>query len=107
MRYRSRDKAGRADRGRDKTVPFEVCEALAPLVVQLRNLDEAIARLDCNVAKLAQRDETARGLMSIPGFDPIPASAMAAIVQDTSDFAGPRGFAAFSSCRPSRTLPAA
>ena len=30
----------------DETIPFEVCEALAPLVVQLRNLDEAIARLD-------------------------------------------------------------
>jgi hypothetical protein len=29
----------------DETIPFEVCEALAPLVVQLRNLDEAIARL--------------------------------------------------------------
>jgi ParB-like chromosome segregation protein Spo0J len=27
----------------DETIPFEVCEALAPLVVQLRNLDEAIA----------------------------------------------------------------
>ena len=30
----------------DETIPFEVCEALAPLVVQLRNLDEAIARLE-------------------------------------------------------------
>ena len=28
----------------DEIIPFEVCEALAPLVVQLRNLDEAIAR---------------------------------------------------------------
>ena len=28
----------------DETIPFVVCEALAPLVVQLRNLDEAIAR---------------------------------------------------------------
>jgi hypothetical protein len=27
----------------DETIPFEVCEALAPLVVQLRNLDEATA----------------------------------------------------------------
>jgi hypothetical protein len=26
----------------DETIPFEVCEALAPLVVQLRNLDEAL-----------------------------------------------------------------
>jgi hypothetical protein len=29
-----------------------VSEALAPLVVQLRNLDEAIARLDRRIAKL-------------------------------------------------------
>jgi transposase len=74
----------------DETIPFEVCEALAPLVVQLRNLDEAIARLDRIIAKLAQKDETARRLMSIPGFGPITASAMAATIQDTSSFAGPR-----------------
>ena len=66
----------------DETIPFEVCEALAPLVVQLRNLDEAIARLDRIIAKLAQKDETARRLMTIPGFGPITASAMAATVQD-------------------------
>ena len=74
----------------DETIPFEVCEALAPLVVQLRNLDEAIVRLERTIAKLAQQDETARRLMSIPGFGPITASAMAATVQDTSGFAGPR-----------------
>ena len=77
----------------DETIPFEVCEALAPLVVQLRNLDEAIARLDRTIAKLAQKDETARRLMSIPGFGPITAL-MAATIQDASDFAGPREFAA-------------
>jgi transposase len=76
----------------DETIPFEVCEALAPLLVQLRNLDEAIARLDHIIAKLAQKDETARRLMSIPGFGPITASAMAASVQDVSSFAGRRGF---------------
>jgi len=32
--------------------------------------------------------------MSIPGFGPITASAMAATIQDTSSFAGPREFAA-------------
>ena len=79
----------------DETIPFEVCEALAPLVVQLRNLDEAIARLDRTIAKMAQRDEAARRLMSIPGFGPITASAMAATIQDTSSFAGPRKFTAF------------
>jgi transposase len=84
----------------DETIPFEVCEALAPLVVQLRNLDEAIARLDRIIAKLAQKDETARRLMSIPGFGPITASAMAATIQDASSFAGPREFAAFLGLTP-------
>jgi Transposase IS116/IS110/IS902 family len=84
----------------DETIPFEVCEALAPLLVQLRNLDEAIARLDRTIAKLAQKDETARRLMSIPGFGPVTASAMAATIQDTSSFAGPREFAAFLGLTP-------
>src|SRR6202035_3193514 len=84
----------------DETIPFEVCETLAPLVVQLRNLDEAIARLDRIIAKLALKDETARRLMSIPGFGPITASAMAATIQDTSSFAGPREFAAFLGLTP-------
>jgi len=84
----------------DETIPFEVCEALAPLVVQLRNLDEAIARLDRSIAKLAQQDETARRLMSIPGFGPITASAMAATIQDASSFAGPREFAAYLGLTP-------
>jgi transposase len=77
-----------------------VCEALAPLAVQLRNLDEAIARLDRIIAKMAQKDETARRLMSIPGFGPITASAMAATIQDTSSFAGPREFAAYLGLTP-------
>ncbi len=54
-------------------------EALVLLVVQLRNLDEGIARLDRTIAKLAQKDETTRRLMSIPGFGPITASAMASV----------------------------
>jgi len=84
----------------DETIPLVVCEALAPLVVQLRNLDEAIARCDRAIAKTAQSDETARRLMSIPGFGPITASAMAASVQDASSFAGPREFAAFLGLTP-------
>ena len=82
------------DLGRRQGLTQEL-EALAPLVVQLRNLDEAIARLERAIAKLAQKDETARRLMGIPGFGPITASAMAATIQDTSSFAGPREFAAF------------
>lgn len=87
----------------DETIPFEVCEALAPLVVQLRNLDEAIARVDRTIANRAQQDETARRLMSIPGFGPITASAMAATIQDTSSFAGPREFAAYLGLTPKQS----
>jgi transposase len=87
----------------DETIPIEVCEALAPRVVQLRNLDEALARLERTIAKLAQQDETARRLMSIPGFGPITASAMAASVQDVSSFAGPREFAAFLGLTPKQS----
>ena len=79
------------------TVP---CEALAPLVVQLRNLEEGIARLDRTIVKIAQKDETARRLMSIPGFGPITASAMTATIQDVSAFASPREFAAFLGLTP-------
>ncbi len=72
-----------------------MCEALAPLAVQLRTLDEAIARLERTIARIAQKDEAVRRLMCIPGFGPIAASAMAATIQDMSSFAGPREFAAF------------
>jgi transposase len=80
----------------DETIPFEACEALGPRVVQLRNLDEAIARLDSIIAKLAQKNETARRLMRVPGFGPITASAMAATIQEASSFAGPRNSPLFS-----------
>ena len=87
-------------RRKSETIPFEVCEALAELVLQHHRLDEAIARLDGTIAKMAQKDETARRLMSIPGFGPITASEMAATVQDASSFAGPGEFAAFLGLTP-------
>jgi transposase len=64
----------------DETIPFEVCEALAPLVVQLRDLDEAIAGLDRSIANLPS------GMKRPPaddhsGFGPITASAMAATIR--------------------------
>ena len=70
------------------------------LALDFEPLGQAIARLDRTTAKLAQKDETARRLMSIPCFGPITASAMAAAIQDTSSFAGPREFAAFLGLTP-------
>ena len=60
-----------------------------PWSCNCRSLDEAIARLDRVVAKLAQTEDTARRLMSITGFGPITASAMAATIQDSSPLRRP------------------
>jgi transposase len=66
-------------------------------------ISKALAPLEGAIAKLARQDETARRLMSIPGFGPITASAMAANVQDVSSFAGPREFAAFLGLTPKQS----
>ena len=49
---------------------------------------------------MAQKDETASRLVSIPGFGPITASAMMPTIQDTPIFAGPREFATFLGLTP-------
>jgi len=84
----------------DAAILLCVCEALAPLVAQLRTLDEAIDKIDRALMKKAKTDATARRLMSIPGLGPITALAMAASVQDASSFEGPREFAAFLGLTP-------
>jgi len=90
----ARQLADRIEAG-DESIPLPVCAALAPLVVQLRHLDDAIARLDRTIVKMANKDDMARRLMTIPGVGPITASAMVASIQDPSGFSGPREFAAF------------
>jgi hypothetical protein len=44
----------------DETIPSEACEALAPLVVQLRISTKRSRGLSRRIAKMAQKDETAR-----------------------------------------------
>jgi transposase len=44
----------------DEKISLEVGDTLAPLVVQLRSLGEAIARLDRALAKTAHKDDTTR-----------------------------------------------
>ena len=84
----------------DVTIPRVVCEALAPLVRQLRTVEEEIDRSDRTIMKMAHTDEAARRLMSIPGVGPITASALVASVQDAEGFSGPREFAAFLGLTP-------
>jgi transposase len=84
----------------DAAIPLCVCEALTPLVAQLRKLDEAVDKIDRVLMKKAKTDARARRLMSIPGLGPITALAMAASVQDASSFSSPREFAAFLGLTP-------
>jgi transposase len=79
----------------DSSIPLCVRDALAPVVRQLRTLDDEIAVSDRAIMELAKRDRAARRLMSVPGIGPVTASAIAATVQDVGVFSGPREFAAF------------
>ncbi len=81
-------------------IPACVRSALLPLVRQLNLLDKEVALSDKVIQAVAKADPTARRLMSVPGIGPITASAMAASVQDASDFSGPREFAAFLGLTP-------
>ena len=99
MHHKARELAQRIE-ARDETIPLYVCEALAPLVAQLRKLDEAVDEIDRSLMKKAKTDEVARRLMSIPGVGPITAQVIAASVQDASSFKGPREFAAFLGLTP-------
>ncbi len=96
----ARELAGVIKAEGDETIPACVRAALAPLVRQLHALDQEIARSDRTIAAMARGDEMARRLLTIPGFGPVTASAMAASVQDVSAFSGPREFAAFLGLTP-------
>jgi transposase len=102
----ARQLADRIEAG-DKTIPLPVCEALVPLVAQLRNLDAAIARLDRTIAKIAHEDDTARRLMTIPGVGPVTASAMVACVRTRRASRGRASLTPSSDWCPGKTLPAA
>ena len=65
-----------------------------------REASPSAAIIDSQSLKAAEKGEPRAGLMSIPGFGPITASAMAATIQDTTSFAGPREFAAFLGLTP-------
>jgi len=84
-----------ANRAQDRSGLFE------PVVQEYLQRLQHYAPTEAVVVGEAQgEDETARRLMSIPGFGPITASAMAATIQDTSGFAGPREFPARASSPP-------
>ena len=84
----------------DSSIPLCVRDALAPIIRELKALNDEIAVSDRAILELVKTDANARRLMSVPGIGPLTASAIAASVQDVGAFSGPREFAAFLGLAP-------
>ena len=65
-----------------------------------RILDERIAVFDAEMARMAQQDEAARRLMTIPGIGPINTTALVAALGDGQAFARGRDMAAWLGLTP-------
>lgn len=74
--------------------------ALKSLSDQLRDLGEAIARLEAEIVARHRSDARSRRLATIPGIGPITAGAIAATVPDASLFRCGRQFAAWLGLTP-------
>jgi len=84
-------------------IPEAVRSVLAPLALQIAQLDGLIDEADRAIAAAAKADPVAQRLLSIPGIGPITASALSASVGDAAAFSGPREFAAFLGLVPRQT----
>ena len=78
----------------DQRIPPLLAEALAANVQVLQVVEEQIAAVDKLILAWGRDDQTCRHLRSIPGFGPILASAMAAMVVEPRAFCSGRDFAA-------------
>lgn len=58
-------------------LPYQVRDLLADLLAEFDVLGQRINRLDASLKQAAKEDPTARRLMTIPGFGPITATALA------------------------------
>jgi transposase len=75
-------------------VPAPLAEALAPMAALWRDLERRIAALNRQILDWGRSNATFGHLITIPGFGPILASAMAAIVVDPEAFRSGRDLAA-------------
>lgn len=85
---------------RQEDLPVHARSALHGLAAQLRALASEIDRLEGQILAWHQADETSRRLATIPGIDPIAASAISAAVPDASLFRSGRQFAAWLGLTP-------
>jgi transposase len=78
----------------DERIPALLRASLAAIAGSLRDLAQRIAVLDRQILDWGRANQTCRHLLTIPGYGPILASALAAITVDPGAFRSGRGFAA-------------
>ncbi|WP_275174897.1 IS110 family transposase, partial [Bradyrhizobium sp. CSS354] len=81
-------------------LPATARMALAVLVNQLKELDRQVDVIERELAQIQRVNPMARLLSSIPGVDPITATALAATVPDPTMFRSGREFAAWLGLTP-------
>jgi transposase len=82
------------------TLPPVARQTLRALLAQLHALDEQIASLEAAIVASHRDNEASRRLASIPGVEPITASAIVASVADAHQFRSARHFAAWLGLTP-------
>jgi transposase len=82
-----------ADPG-DLRIPSPLREALVAIVETLRGIDRKLEAIDRQLVQAGRENATYRHLITAPGYGPILASAMAAMVVDPSAFTCGGAFAA-------------
>jgi transposase len=78
----------------DERIPPLLREALQAIAESLRGLAQRIAALELQILDWGRGNQTYQHLLTIPGYGPILASAIAAMTVDPAAFPSGRGFAA-------------
>lgn len=75
-------------------IPPPLHEGLIAIVESLRGLEQRIARVEKQMVSWGRNNATCRRLITIPGYGPVLASAMAAIIVNPAAYTSARHFAA-------------
>jgi transposase len=75
------------------SLPKSACAVPSVLVTTLKSPEENIAVLDAEISRRSREDAIARRLMTVPGVEPITATAIAALTDLDPTFALPYGSA--------------
>jgi transposase len=84
----------------DSGLPADAIATLTVLVAALSHLEAEIGRLDVEIEARARKNEVARRLMTVPGIDPLIATAIAVLAPPPEAFRKARDFAAWLGLTP-------